>query len=74
MRILPSFIAMIVGVFVLVLANGLFIRNFKKINIKDNIIILVLVSIAISLHAILHFLNEVYYNFNPIQQILNTKL
>lgn len=63
--------AMIVGIFFLVVANGLFFRNFKKISIKDIIIILILVSIAISLHAILHFLNEVYYKFNPIQKLLD---
>jgi asparagine N-glycosylation enzyme membrane subunit Stt3 len=71
MRILPSFIAMIVGVFFLVAAILLFFTNLKKINTKDIIIILILISIAISLHAILHFLNEVYYNFNPIQKLLD---
>ena len=74
MLLLPSFIGMIVGVFFLVYGVILFIINLKKISTKDIIIILLLISIAISFHAILHFLNEIYYNFNPIQQILNTKL
>lgn len=71
MQILPSFLGMIVGVFFLVAAVVLFFTNLKKISIKDIIIILILVSIAISLHAILHFLNEIYYNFNPIQKLLH---
>lgn len=74
MLFLPSFIGMIVGVFFLVYGVILFFVNLKKISIKDVIIILLLISIAISFHAVLHFLNEIYYNFNPIQKILNPKL
>lgn len=69
--ILPSFMAMLVGVAFLIASLVLFIINYKKINIAYVIMILVLISIAISLHALLHFANEVYYNFNPIQKLLH---
>lgn len=63
----PSFIALGFSGIVLAVALILFAMNADKMNIGKMVEIVVLVSIAVGIHGILHFLYEIRYEFNPLE-------
>lgn len=61
----PSFIASVLSGLLILYAFILVILNYKKINIKDIIIIILLFALVLGLHAIHHYYEEIFFNFNP---------
>ena len=43
-----------------------FYSRWNDISLKNTIFILSLVSIICGIHAILHYFEEIYYDFNPL--------
>lgn len=65
----PSLLAHVFGVFVLMLAFVLFIVNFKKISSGDPyklIVLALLFSAVITIHGISHLGLESTYGYNPL--------
>jgi disulfide bond formation protein DsbB len=60
----PSFLGLAIGG---ILIGVAIIMLFMKKQDTRRIVILLLLSIAISIHSILHFGEEVVYGFNPLQ-------
>lgn len=63
----PSFLAHIINGVLAFIASILFITNYKTLDMKDNIIIILLLSCSWGLHSILHHYEERYYGFNPLK-------
>ena len=63
----PSFFALGFSGIVLAIALVLFAMNVDKMNIGKIVEIVVLISVAIGIHGILHFLYETRYQFNPLE-------
>lgn len=63
----PSFFALGFSGIVLAIALVLFAMNADKMNIGKIVEIVVLISVAIGIHGILHFLYETRYQFNPLE-------
>jgi hypothetical protein len=64
----PSFIASALSGIIIFIALILFFVNYKNIT-KDPykvIILLVLIGICFGVHAICHYYEEIYYDFNPL--------
>ena len=62
----PSFLAAGFGAIIMTIATILYILNYKTLNESSNISILFLMSIAWSMHGLLHHYEEIYYDFNPL--------
>jgi ABC-type Mn2+/Zn2+ transport system permease subunit len=65
----PSFLGFILQGILLAIFFIYFINNYKSLNNKEIIYILLLSSIAIGVHSILHDREERYYGYNPIMNI-----
>uniref|UniRef100_A0A6C0CQC0 Uncharacterized protein n=1 Tax=viral metagenome TaxID=1070528 RepID=A0A6C0CQC0_9ZZZZ len=63
----PSFFALGFSGIVLAIALILFAMNADKMKIGKIVEIIVLISLAIGIHGILHFLYETRYQFNPLK-------
>lgn len=63
----PSFFALGFSGIVLAIALVLFAMNADKMNIGKIVEIVVLISVAIGIHGLLHFLYETRYQFNPLE-------
>ena len=63
----PSFFALGFSGIVLAIALILFAMNADKMNIGKIVEIVVLISVAIGIHGLLHFLYETRYQFNPLE-------
>ena len=64
----PSFISSVISAIIFIVALLYFI--IVKHNIKDDhnhIIILFLLAIVIGLHSLHHYIEEIYYNYNPLK-------
>lgn len=63
----PSFIGHIMNALLLLIALVLSYVNRDKITADNTIVIILLMSIAIGIHAILHHIEEIVYGFNPLK-------
>jgi hypothetical protein len=61
----PSFIAFIINGLFIFLSMLYVIYNYNAIMGVQTIILLLLFSIAIGVHAMLHHIEEIVYDFNP---------
>jgi hypothetical protein len=62
-----SFVINILTSIILIIAIIVFIKNYKRIeNINQMIIILLLFATAVGIHGIQHSIEEIYYDFNPL--------
>ncbi len=66
----PSFYSLpITGILILIVFIIIITKynDFSKINLTDYLIVLLLLSISIGIHGLLHLGLEVRYNFNPLE-------
>lgn len=63
----PSFLAHAFNGILAFFALILYIMNYKNFDMKDNIIILLLLSCSWGIHSVLHHFEERYYGFNPLK-------
>lgn len=63
----PSFFALMFSGITIGIALILFAINYEKINLDTVLLIVLLLSIAIGIHGLLHFMYEVKYGFNPLK-------
>ncbi len=61
----PSFIGAGLAAIIATIAIIIYIANYNTLTSKENMVALLLISIAISLHAITHHYEEIYHEFNP---------
>ena len=66
-KMYPSFFALGFSGIVLAISVILLAMNVNKMNIGKIVEIIVLISVAIGIHGILHFLYETRYQFNPLE-------
>jgi hypothetical protein len=66
----PSFIAFMLNGILLGLALLIFIFNYKSFDNKELVTLVLLGSIAVGVHSMLHFREEKEYGFNPLKKIL----
>ena len=69
MAVRPSFLGLITGGFLMLIALIIFYNNYKRLQPSQIIMILLLLSIAVSTHSGLHSVEEIYYGWNPIEII-----
>lgn len=69
MFIKPSFFALVFSGLSIGIALILFAMNYEKITPETIIRIVLLFSIAIGIHGLLHFVYELHYGFNPLTKI-----
>lgn len=69
MSVRPSFLGLMSGGFLMLVAMIIFYNNYKKLQATQTIMILLLLSIAVSAHSGLHSVEEIYYGWNPIEII-----
>lgn len=62
----PSFLGLMAGGFLILIALIVILLNYQKINQIESIYILLLLCIAISTHSLLHSNEEIYFKFNPL--------
>lgn len=62
----PSFLGLVLGGLLIGLAAVAVVIHYRKLGLLPVIYILLLASIAISAHSVLHFYEEVVYNWNPL--------
>lgn len=65
----PSFLALVLGGLTIGLAVVLFILSAEKLNMSQVTQMVLLFSIAFSLHGLLHFVYELHYKMNPLAKI-----
>jgi len=63
----PSFISQILNGLLLALGLILFVLNCKTISSESMIGLILLMSVAVGVHGILHHYEEIYYKFNPLR-------
>jgi len=63
----PSFLAFNLQGILLAIFVLLFINNYKSLSKKEIMHILLLFSITVGIHSILHHIEEQYYGFNPLK-------
>jgi len=61
----PSFIGAGMAAIVAAIAIFSYLINYKTLTTEGNIELLLLISIALSLHALTHHVEEIYHDFNP---------
>lgn len=66
----PSFLAFNFHGILLAIIILLFIKTYKTFNNKELMNILLLFSITVGIHSILHHIEEQMYGFNPINYII----
>jgi hypothetical protein len=66
----PSFFAFSLQGILLAIIVLLFIQNYKSLSNKDLILGLLLFSIAVGVHSILHHIEEQSYGFNPLKILM----
>jgi uncharacterized membrane protein len=67
----PSFLGFMLNGLLLGIGFIIFVLNYKKIGIKNMIIILLVMSIAVGIHSMLHYREEKDYGFNPIKKFFS---
>lgn len=63
----PSFIGLIVGGVLILIALILTMINAAMLQGRDWVLIVLLFSVAVSAHSILHSYEERWYKFNPMR-------
>jgi len=63
----PSFLGLIASGFLILAAIIYIFIGFKSLNAKDMITIILLLSIAVSTHSVLHYHEEIHFKFNPMR-------
>jgi uncharacterized membrane-anchored protein YitT (DUF2179 family) len=66
----PSFIAFILNGLLLGLGLLIFLFNYKSFDNKELLTLVLLGSIAVGVHSMLHFREEKEYGFNPLKKLL----
>jgi hypothetical protein len=66
----PSFIAFMLNGLLLGLALLVFLFNYKSFDNKELITLILIASIAVGVHSMLHYREEKDYGFNPIKKLL----
>ena len=72
MAVRPSFLGLITSGFLMLFALIIFYNNYRKLAAPQVIMILLLLSIAVSAHSGLHSVEEIYYGWNPIEIVEKT--
>lgn len=67
----PSFIAFMFNGILLGIALVIFLYNYKSFDNKEILTLVLLGSIAVGMHSILHYREEKDYGFNPLKKILD---
>lgn len=62
----PSFIATGISAILIIIAIIWFIMKWNNMSDFEKINIFVLICIFIAIHAIAHYIEEIYYGFNPL--------
>ena len=62
----PSFLGLAIGGLLLGIAAVVAAIHYRRLGLFPAIYILLLASIAVSTHSILHFYEEVVYEWNPL--------
>lgn len=62
-----SFVALIVSGLLNLIALIMLFNNYGKLEINQLLMIVLLFSIAISLHGLLHGYAEIYLDYNPLE-------
>jgi uncharacterized membrane protein HdeD (DUF308 family) len=65
----PSFLALMISGILIGFTIILTIVNFKNMDNRTIMLLLILLSIAIAVHGILHFVYEINYKWNPLNKI-----
>ena len=64
----PSFITSSLSALIFIYAFIYFLNVKDKIKDEHNIVIIILLfSIAIGMHSVHHYKEEIYYNYNPLK-------
>jgi hypothetical protein len=63
----PSFLALMLSGILNLIALLFFISNFKYLKSKDVLLVIILFSIAVSCHGLLHGHIEIHYGWNPLE-------
>jgi hypothetical protein len=66
----PSFIAFVLNGLLLGLGLLIFLFNYKSFDNKELLTLVLLGSIAVGVHSMLHFREEKEYGFNPLKKLL----
>jgi len=66
----PSFLAFNLQGILLAIIMLLFINNYKSLTKKELMYVLLLFSITVGIHSILHHVEEMYYGFNPLKILM----
>lgn len=67
----PSFLAFMLNGLLLGLSVVMFALNYKTIDTNSSIMIILVMSIAIGVHSMLHYREEKDYGFNPLKKLLD---
>ena len=65
----PSFLGFVLQGFLFLLFVIYFMNNYKSLSKRDIMFIILLASIAIGIHSMLHDREERIYNFNPLESV-----
>jgi hypothetical protein len=63
----PSFLGMVLHSLLLAVFIIYYINNYKSLSKKDTMLFILLTSITVGIHSILHDREERYYDFNPLK-------
>jgi len=63
----PSFLSYILQSLIFAVFLIYFINNYKSLSKRDMTFMILLISIAIGIHSMLHDREERYYGFNPLE-------
>lgn len=66
----PSFFGFLMQGILLAFFVVYFVNNYNVLSKKDIMLYILLLSIAIGLHSIIHDREERYYGFNPLENIV----
>lgn len=62
----PSFLSHILNGLLLLVATIMFFYNYQNLSTSYITLYVILLSIAIGIHGLLHLGQEVYFNYNPL--------
>lgn len=65
----PSFLALIASGLLVASTLVYAFMNFKQMDARTIVLLLVLLSVAVATHGMLHFVYEVQYKWNPLNSV-----
>lgn len=65
----PSFLALIASGLLVAFTLVYAFMNFKQMDARTIVLLLVLLSVAVATHGMLHFVYEVQYKWNPLNSV-----